>query len=277
MSTAMQRFRVGITSLVWSTAAGFHRHWRPGRETHRPTHLRVMPDHNEQQRALGLKGACELLADGFDDLDRYIADYIHEVPLQVGGGKAEDVERFLQWLARRDDVSEEQRDFIVCQRARQAVEFVALARRLAHARFQLLLKSSCVASVPDTRPVPDLTERWRKRPGYSHLREELELNRRLTVHLNPVHVWATLETPALLEEGEPVPATVLFFPVGDEVRSAVVDEEVQQLVQALAHGPRRVKQIAQRTELPVEIVIDLLTELAELGLVGLSAVPAVSA
>src|SRR5690606_8627024 len=104
-----------------------------------------------------------------------------------------DADRFLDWLERHADLDDEQRDFVAALRGRRAVEFVAVKQRLAHARFQDLLRHT------NTRL------------------DQLETNGRLTIYLNPIHVWSQFETRALLNDDAEIPATVLFVPCGSDV------------------------------------------------------------
>lgn len=195
-------------------------------------------------RIVELKGACELLTDGFSDLETLILDYIRQVPATGNDVDGADAEQFLQWLAQQENVSEEQKDFIICQRARQTVELVALQRRIAHVRFQELLSTGSTAN------------------------DSAELTRRRLLHVNPVRVLATLQTHALVEDEESAPATVLFFPVGSEVRSAVVDDEARLVLSALSHGALSLRRLAQAVQVPWPTLLEILEDLSAAGIVA---------
>ncbi len=47
----------------------------------------------------------------------------------------------------------------------------------------------------------------------------------LWIHLNPLRVWATFQTTVLLDEDDETPARVLFYPVGNDTRTAVLEED----------------------------------------------------
>jgi len=199
------------------------------------------------QRLRKLHEACAMLADGMDDLEELIVEYVRTVPLSARDTGRSDAERFLNWLDRHDTLSAEHRDYVRCQQSRNVVEFVAVMRRLAHVRFQELLS---------------MNER---------LLVELETNPRLVVHLNPIHVWSRFETRALLDDTDTVPASVLFFPVGSEIRTIAIEPEGEELIQLLERsGAMRVKDV--RKLWPKEdhgMLHELLTELAEIGVVAL--------
>lgn len=194
-----------------------------------------------------LQSACEALADGLEELNEFIRLYIREVPLSARDSNTSDAERFLLWLDSREDLTEEQRDYIRCQQGRQAIEFVAVKQRLAHVRFQELVS---------------MNER---------LLPELETNPRLTIHLNPIHVWSRFETAALLGDIEAAPATVIFFPVGEDIRTAVVEGAGETLVRLLARqGVLRLKDLRKLVPHDVQPELPgLLRELAEMGMIAL--------
>jgi hypothetical protein len=188
-----------------------------------------------------------MLADGMDDLEELIVEYVRTVPLTARDSGRADAERFLGWLDRHETLSAEHRDYVRCQQSRNVVEFVAVMRRLAHVRFQELLS---------------MNER---------LLAELETNPRLVVHLNPIHVWSRFETRALLDEEDSVPASVLFFPVGSEIRTVAIEPEAEELVQTLERaGATRVKDLKKLWPKEEHAVLrELLIELAEMGVVAL--------
>lgn len=179
---------------------------------------------NETSRRLDeLKNACALLADGFNEFDGMIETYVQEVPLHVRDSESRDCNRFLLWLERRVELSDEQRDFIINQQSRHAVEFVALKQRIAHMRFQEIARGGETVDLKSTKQLAKY------------------------VHLNPVHVWATFETHAFLDEETPVPATVLFYPANDEIRTAVVSENAKRILRNLERGPQKLRTLIRQT------------------------------
>lgn len=184
------------------------------RELSEDTHeaVRLLPPEQMDGRLRKLHEACILLADGFEAFDEHIAAYVACTPAPTGRSHNVDADRFLDWLETRVDLSDEQRDCVTALRSRQAVEFVAVKQRLAHARFQELLMRNA-----------------------RHERE-LESNRRLTLRINPIHVWSQFETRVLLAENAEVPATVLFFPVGASVRTLVIEPDAETLLRDLESG-----------------------------------------
>jgi hypothetical protein len=212
-----------------------------------PERPRIFSIGSHAQRLRKLHEACALLADGMDDLEELIVEYVREVPLSARDTGRTDAERFLNWLDNHETLSAERRDYVRCQQSRNVVEFVAVMRRLSHVRFQELLSMN------------------------EQLLGELETNPGLVVHLNPIHVWSRFETRALLEDEDSVPASVLFFPVGSEIRTVAIEPEAEELIQTLERaGAMRVKDLKKLWPKEEHAMLrELLTELAEMGVVAL--------
>jgi hypothetical protein len=169
---------------------------------------------NFDKRCQLLMKHVEFVARSIEDLEDLLHDYLHETPMAADATGATDADRFLEWLEQTADLTLEERDAIACQRARFAVEQLGRARRREHLRFQELWSVS------------------------GALAEELDLNRALHVHLNPLRVWSRFETPALLGGAADPPADVLFFAVRSSVSTAVLAHAGQELVRVLeVHGP----------------------------------------
>lgn len=200
-----------------------------------------------QRRLRDLKHSCSLLADGFDQFDQLISRYVGDVPVISRSSDAADCYRFLQWLESRSDLTEEQRDFIVHQQSHQAVEFVALKQRLAHLRFQELLKT--------------------RTPFNPHSAEHLSQ----VLHLNPIHVWASFETRALLDDEQPIPATVLFYYSRDGVQMRVISEAERELIRELEQHPQQLRAlIRQCPKEEREPLLQIISKLLEAELIALS-------
>jgi hypothetical protein len=207
--------------------------------------VKMFTDGNLDKRFQKLTDQLELLADSLDDLEELIVRYVRTVPLAAYDTGCTDAERFLLWLPEQRELTPAQRDLVACQRSRHAVEFAGRKQRLAHVRFQEL------ASMAEP-----LSAEWGTNPE-------------LRIALNPIHVWATFETTALLDEDTDVPASVLFFAVRNEVRTAVLEADGRELVRALAiSGPCRLDDLIFGGAAGVEQdeLIDLCRDLAEMGL-----------
>jgi hypothetical protein len=209
--------------------------------------LRLVREADPEVRLRELQDACALLSDGFEDLEQYVRSFVRLVPWDGRASCEVDAERFLDWLTTHAPLTVEQQDYLTCLQSRQAVEFIRLKRWLAHVRFQALLSAS-EESV-----------------------DQFATSRRMVVHLNPIRVWATFESHVLLESDTPVPANVLFFPVGDEIRTAVVDAFAEQLILRLEEaGPLGLRALLRG--LPADSRHRTTTLLAELLQVGIIAV-----
>lgn len=192
-----------------------------------------------------LQSGCDVLADGLQDLTDDIAEYTKVVPLEVDESFSGDAVRFLSWLSRREDGNRHVRDSVPgCDR--RAVEFLALKRRVAHVRFQESLSMNEV------------------------LLPELESNSRLTVHLNPIHVWSRLETNPESSDGAAPPAVVVY-PVGPDIRTVAIDPEAERLIRILErHSIMRIKDLRKQFARGEQLaLLVLLHELAEAGLIAL--------
>ncbi len=211
----------------------------------RNVRTRLLSREEADPRCESLHNACELLADGFEELSEQIEEYVRTVPRTARDTDRKDAERFLDWLAETDRLSDEQQDYVTCQLACNAVEFMALRQRLAHARFQAML----TANTP-------------RRP----------LTGKLTLYLNPVHVWTTFETQALLDDTTATPATVLFYAAGCEIRTAVIDHDAEELLRDLQRsGPISLRELHRlQSDRETATLDDLITTLCELGIVAVS-------
>ena len=209
--------------------------------------VKMFTDGNLDKRFLKLKDHLELLNGGFPEMEDLIAAYVKTIPLAAYDTGSSDAEHFLEWLQRSRSLTPEQIDLITCQRARRAVEELAAANRLQHLRFQDF-------AVLRERLLPE----WGARPE-------------LRIELNPVRVWATFSTPVLLGEGDEPPATVIFFPVENDIHTAVLEPQAQSLIQDLeARGPSRLDDLASDCLPDVrEEIIELCRDLVELGLAAL--------
>jgi hypothetical protein len=175
-----------------------------------PWQVEMFTDGNVDKRFEKLQAQLEFVQSVFDDFESLLEAYIHELPLAAYDTGTSDGDRFLEWLESQRELTPEQRDFVVCQRSRHAVEDSGRRNRLGHVRFQELTSLT------------------------SRLAGELGSNPNLQIHLNPIHVWGRFETQVFLDDDADPPADVLFYASGNEVRTAVLEPEGQQLVHELA-------------------------------------------
>jgi len=183
--------------------------------------IAMFTDGNRDKRVFKLKDRLDDLSAAFEDFESLIVEYISKIPLLAYDTGPSDSERFLRWLPRGHALTAEQLDYVTCQRCRNAVEMNAAGNRLAHVRFQ---------------------ELW---PSWRRLASELQSSTHVWIHLNPIRAWGTFRTFSLLDEEATLPATVLFFPVGDDIRTAVLEPEGRRVVEQLRDvGPVRFDEMA---------------------------------
>lgn len=211
---------------------------------HTAERLKMFTDGNLDKRYQKLVDQFEFMADEFDDLDEMIVDYVKTLPLTAYDTGCTDAERFLNQLERARELTPEQKDHVACQRGRYALEFLAIEHRMEHVRFQEL------AGMAET-----LAPEWGVNPD-------------LWVHLNPLRVWAEFQTTALLDEDDEVPATVIFYPVLDDIRTAVLEEEGLTVVRFLETRQRSRMDDPdwEETGLSPESPVEICRDLAEIGL-----------
>lgn len=207
----------------------------------------MFTDGNRDKRVFKLKDRLDDLSTTFVDLESLIVEYISKMPLLAYDTGPSDSERFLRWLPSNHALTAEQLDYVTCQRCRNAVEMSAAGNRLAHVHFQ---------------------ELW---PSWQRLSSELDTSAHIWIHLNPIRAWGTFRTFSLLDEEATLPATVLFFPVGDDIRTAVLEPEGRRMVELLRDvGPVRFDDLApvvlqtERSE-----AREICHDLAEIGLAAL--------
>ncbi len=211
-----------------------------------PERVKMFVDGNLDKRFEKLQIQLKFVAEGFDGFDDLIVEFLRARPLASYDTAASDGERMLVWLAETKSLTLEQLDHVACQRARHAVEELARKHRLPHVRFQEL------ASLAEV------------------YRDQLATDERLKIHLNPVRTWARFVSPALLEDETAPPANVLFFPVREEIATAVLELEGQALVNELADFQPCT--LAEWSALSVQAdrdeLLELSRDLAAMGLVA---------
>jgi hypothetical protein len=207
----------------------------------------LFTDGNLDKRFAMLQRQAAFLRPAFDDLDERIEAFIASGPMPPYATGPSDGAAFLRWLRAAGGLTLEQGDRVACRLARYAVEDAARADRRAHLRFQEW------ASVA---------------PG---LAADLPRNRRLRLHLNPARAWSRFETAKLLGDDAELPADVLFFAVGTELRTALLAPPAPALLIALAEvAPCPLATWAVHTATEPEELAILAADLAGLGLVAFS-------
>jgi hypothetical protein len=170
----------------------------------------LFAEENVEKRRELLDLKLSFLAGIVENLDKLLADYIADSTAPAYDTTNNDVERFLQWLEQHASPTPEQIDNIACEGARLAVHALGCRLRREHLRFQELRSVS------------------------QQLGRDLAEGADLTVHLNPLRVWSRFYTRALLDQANTLPADVLFFAVGPDVHTAVLDRFGRTLVRELA-------------------------------------------
>ena len=208
--------------------------------------LKLFTDGNLDKRFLKLQDHFEQMIPEFDGFDDLLERYIRSVPLAAYDTGSSDSQRFLDWLCGTRRLSDRQRDHVACQRSRYAIELAAETNRLGHLRFQ---------------------ELW---PTHETFAAELDGNPRLWIHLNPIHAWGEFRTRALLDAESDIPATVLFYPVGNDIRTAAVDPDAEVLVRALElRGPLHLDELlGDPPQLARDELVEFCVDLANVGLVA---------
>jgi len=206
--------------------------------------VEMFTDGNLEKRHGKIKDQLDVLEVGYDRLDEFIDRFIREVPLAAYDTGCTDTERFLKWLLVNTPLSRETRDRVTCHRSRNAVEFKAAENRLGHVRFQEISASRNL-----------FLQEWGE-------------NLNLWMHLNPIHVEAVFRTRELLDDETELPAAVMFFPVGNNIHTAVLEPAGQDLVHLLdENGPARLAEIVLQTSFEDRWeLIATCRELAEMGL-----------
>ncbi|MCA9079812.1 MAG: hypothetical protein KDA58_04605 [Planctomycetaceae bacterium] len=208
-------------------------------------HIREVTVPVGNDRTRDLLTSCDLLMQSFPDITAEIDNYVSAVK-PYRRSMTEDAEEFLDWLARRPNLSDAQRDTIICQQSRFTIEFVAMKQQLAHVRFQELLSNN------------------------ARLADELPRNGCIFVHLNPAHVWASLDTHTFVDELTPVPARILFYQVARSIQGAVIEDDLMPLLNQLREMPQRVRNLRWTlSQLSHIEFIAVLRELARLGIIAL--------
>ncbi len=200
------------------------------------------------ERYAKLKSQLTLLADFFADSDAWLERYVRTVPTFEYDTGSSDGERFLDWLRQHRPLSVVENDVVCCQSARFAIETMVRLNRPRHEQFQEM----CRQTAPLDLKSIDRGKWW--------------------VLLNPIHVRTTFRSSALVGRDDAIPAQVIFFPVNDEIRTALLSPVGQLLVKHLSeNGASRWDELLQivRPEQHAEL-LQASSDLAKLGLISLN-------
>lgn len=171
--------------------------------------VKMFVDGNLDKRNDKLLDEVELLKDAFDNLEDLVVEYVKTVPLAAYDTGGSDGTRFLQWITETQRLSLSQMDFINCQLSRHEIEDIARNNRTAHVRFQELWSTA------------------------DALARQLGENPGLRIYMNPVRIWSTFQSQALLDDDTPAPARVLFFVAASDIRTSVLELSAQSLLGSL--------------------------------------------
>lgn len=194
--------------------------------------------------------ACPLLAEDARPWAKQLADYVRIVPQSAVGDAVADLAGCLIWLNDRGpaDSSSPNAD----SPAVGPVESVAIRQWLHHLRFQSLLSRSGTALAAATP------------------------RSRLTVYLNPMHVWSRVEPrpgrDAADDRPAATPQTILLVAVGEETRTVALPPYVADWLRRLERcGPQRLRTaLAGLATHPGDDALDLLQQLAAAGAIAVA-------
>ncbi len=176
--------------------------------------LKMFTDGNLDKRFNKVKDQVEFVAEFFDEeeFEEQVVSYVRTLPLLAYDTGISDGERFLDWLPNQMELTEEQKDAIRCQQARHKIEDVARENRLAHVSFQGQLTVA------------------------KKLAEDFGEDDKLQIQVNPICVRTTFKTTALLGDDAEVPAIVQFYPVKNDIRTALLEDDGLELTDVLHEG-----------------------------------------
>jgi hypothetical protein len=209
--------------------------------------LKMFTDGNFEKRFLKIRDQVEDLLEVFDELERSIMNYIRTQPLAAYDTGPGDSAVFLDWLVETNNPTAEQLDYITCQKCRTELDGLGELNRVGHGRFQELRSQNDV------------------------LLSELDTNPQIWIHLNPIRTATTFHTRALLDEEADLPAEVLFYPVGDEIRTAVLEQEAVAVMRLLwRSAPLHLQDLVDGiNDMSRDEIREIIGDLMEIGLASL--------
>ncbi len=203
-------------------------------------------DGNFEKRYDKLTKQMDAVTENLSDMEELVIKFIKAVPMTAYDSGPSDAKRFLNWLKAERELSPELLDYVAYQLAYFEVEEIARVNRLRHVHFQDLAGIS------------------------EQMIEEAEFNNEMTIHLNPIRSYATFHTEELLDEGAELPTDVVLFPAGDEVATAVLEEDGKLLLNQLgAFAPCTLGQWAALVEDEAhDRLRELMKDMAAMGLIA---------
>ena len=233
-----------ITQMLTATRPNHPQGDAPEAESENRFHM--FTDGNVEKRISKIEDQFSDILDEFGDLGRWLDEYVVQVPLSAYATAVSDSMRFVAWYSESAGCTPQQADCVTCLRSRYEVERAGAANRMQHIRFQ---------------------ELWSAADEFS---SELAINSRLWIHLNPIHVWATFHTTTFLDVNDTLPSSALFFPVGSDIRTAIVEPTAAMLVRCLEQqGPSRLRELRCDCDpIDPDALVSHSRDLAEVGLVA---------
>jgi hypothetical protein len=176
---------------------------------HTADQVMLFVDGNYEKRGDLLTRLLEEMPNEVEGFEELVTDFINEIPVYATDTPSDEVDRFLRWILETQELSDEDRDTVTCNKARFGLERLARLKRREHLAFQKLMRSS-----GERRPL-------------------LDIDSTLRVHFNPICIRTRLLTKKYLEGDEP-PAEVLFYAAGPGNRTSVLEKESLPSVEALS-------------------------------------------
>lgn len=232
--------------------------------------LKMFTDGNLDKRYMKLTDQTELLAELFEDLDAAIVEFVKTVPLAAYDTGISDGDRFLDWFTQDRRLTDEEFDAVTCEKCRCRVEEVARERRSQHVWFQQI-RAAVEDAADDDVGAFDI--------GVARTSGGI-------LRANPIQVEAVFHTRLFVDEETALPAKAVFFPVGAETRTAVIEPQADRLLQMVGSNNFTVEDIeavwnadawnrefdatAESTEDEEEFSVEqLCEELIEVGLLAI--------
>lgn len=209
--------------------------------------VKLFVEGNWEKRFEKLSDQLEFVAEAFDDFEHMIEVYVRSQPLGPYDSAVNDAEKMLLWLLDKRPLSPVQRDYVLCQRARHAVEELARCHRKGHVAFQRLRR---------TQPA-DV--------------QQIDFGGTV-LHVNPIRANATFVSRALLDSASDPPTEVLFFPDGHEIVTAVLEPDALRALLTLATiEPCTLAEWADQMGIDPRSLSETAVELLEVGLLAAAA------
>lgn len=213
--------------------------------------LNLFTEGNLEKRFQKLNDQLDELHDVVEGLEDIIAEYVKTVPLAAYDTGSSDGVAFLDWWETKQVLSLEQRDYSLYVRGRYEVECLGSKNRIAHVHFQEL------AAMND------------------RVLKEMSQDSRMWIHLNPVRHVETFSTTVLLDDEADLPATIVFFPVENNVHLAVLEDDAKKLIAELELVlPIRVNELLAQvgSDGPLEMtksdLMEMIQDLAQIGVIA---------